>query len=93
MVGLNMKLVDGLQRIHETRKGLPTPFSIEFFKFNESAGTGGERVRLEDQVGAACRWNPFATGTITVKSAFGKGHPHTIHIRNIDRIDEQRIYW
>jgi hypothetical protein len=88
-----MKLIDGLSIINAGRAGLPQPFSIEFYKFNDAKRTGGQVVILEKQVGTKSRHNPFENGTVTVRNANNTGHPTTIHIRLIKSINGERVFW
>lgn len=69
------------------------PVRLEFFEYSRVNGTGGELKTLTDQIGASTRHNAMENGTITVKPVNGKGHPTTIHIRNIVRIDGEKVYW
>lgn len=88
-----MKLVDGLALVNETRKNVPVPFCMEFYSFNRKQGTGGELQKVESFIGAASNHDAIQNGTITIKPAFGKSHPITVHIRLIKSINGKRIFW
>ncbi len=88
-----MKLIDTLAFINSTRNGLPTPFSVSAFAFNEKAQTGGKLLTLENHVGCGSNHNALEKGTITVRPANGTGHPTTLHIRFIEKVNGERVYW
>jgi hypothetical protein len=88
-----MKLVDGLALINATRKNVPQPFTIEFFTLDRKKKTGGELKTAENYIGAGSNHDAMEQGTITIKPARSGGHPITVHIRNIETINGQKVYW
>ena len=76
-----------------TKGVLPVPFCVELFRFNEAKQTGGELMKLENHIGCGSSHDAMEKGTITVMPAIGKGHPTTLHIRFIDRINGEKVYW
>lgn len=88
-----MKLIDGLAMINSTKGGLPQPLSIEAWSFNEAKSTGGELLKLDNVIGCGSNHNAMEKGTVTVKPANGKGHQTTLHIRFIEKVNGERVYW
>lgn len=67
------------------------PFSIEFITCDRVRKTGGKLMKLRNMVSSGANHNEIAHGTITIKSAFGDGHPIPVHIRLITKFNEEFV--
>lgn len=88
-----MKLVDCLAEVNATRSNVPLPFSMEFYTLDRKNGTGGEVKTVQNYIGTGSNHDALKNGTVTIRPATSGGHPITVHIRNIIKLNGKKVYW
>jgi len=88
-----MKLVDCLAEVNATRNKVPLPFSMDFWTLNRKQKTGGELKQVNNYIGTGSAHDAMQNGTITIRPAKAGGHPITVHIRNIVKLNGEKVYW
>lgn len=77
--------------IIRTSKERNQPFSIDFVTMDKSRKTAGHLKQMTGMISTGSNHNTKEHGTITIKRKNQTGHPVTVHINLILKVNQEQV--